>query len=90
MQMKKVAISNKLGLHARPAMTFAECASRFSADIKVGREDSKELVDGKSIMQLLMLAGTRGTMLEIHADGPDAQDAITELTRLLDAGFDED
>ena len=37
-----------------------------------------------------MLAGTRGTMLEIHADGPDAQDAITELTRLVDAGFDED
>lgn len=90
MPRKKVAISNKLGLHARPAMTFAECAKQFESDIKVRRNDAKELVDGKSIMQLLMLAGTCGTKLEISAEGPDAKEALKELTQLVKGGFDEE
>ena len=90
MPTKKVSITNDLGLHARPAMTFAECAGGFSSDIKVRRADGGDLVDGKSIMQLLMLAGTKGTELEIIAEGDDAKTALTELARLVKAGFDED
>lgn len=90
MPAHNVAISNKLGLHARPAMTFAESAGRFASVIRVRRSDSDDSVDGKSIMQLLMLAGTKGTELVITAEGADATDALKELVRLVNAGFDDD
>lgn len=90
MPAQKIAISNKLGLHARPAMAFAECAGRFASEIRVRRIDSDDSVDGKSIMQLLMLAGTKGTELEITAEGNDADDALDALVRLVESGFDDD
>ena len=90
MQSVKVKILNKLGLHARPAMTFAEKASEYTSTITVRRSDSDESVDGKSIMQMLMLAGTRGTELEILADGADAKEALKALKSLVNARFDED
>ena len=90
--MKKVTvkIKNKLGLHARPAMTFAEKASEFSSEITVRRSDSDNTVDGKSIMQMLMLAGTMGTKLEIQADGDDEKDAVKTLKELVNARFLEE
>ena len=90
MKSVKVKIQNKLGLHARPAMTFAEKASGFSSEITVRRVDSQETVDGKSIMQILMLAGTMGTKLIISADGQDAREALDSLKALVDAGFEEE
>ena len=90
MKSVKVKIQNKLGLHARPAMTFAERASGFSSEITVRRVDSQETVDGKSIMQILMLAGTMGTELVISADGQDAGDALKSLKALVEAKFEED
>ena len=85
-----VKIVNKLGLHARPAMMFVDTANRFSADITVRRGDQEELVDGKSIMQLMMLAATQGTVLEITASGERAQDAIDELVALVKSSFSEE
>lgn len=90
MQSVKVKILNKLGLHARPAMTFAEKAGEFTSTITVRRSDSTDEVDGKSIMQMLMLAGTMGTELEIIADGDDASDALETLHALVSARFDEE
>ena len=90
MERCKVEILNKLGLHARPAMTFAERAAEFSSAIAVRRLDSGESVDGKSIMQMLMLAGTMGTKLEITASGDDATEAIKALEGLVNARFLED
>ncbi|MCH2143562.1 MAG: HPr family phosphocarrier protein [Phycisphaerales bacterium] len=90
MKSVKVKIRNKLGLHARPAMTFAEKASQFSSTIKVRRSDSSESVDGKSIMQILMLAGTKGTELEITADGEDASTALAALKTLVKDKFEEE
>lgn len=72
----RVVICNKLGLHARPAMTFVETASRFSAQVTVKRADADETVDGKSIMHMLLLAGTCGTELEIQANGADEAQAV--------------
>jgi phosphotransferase system HPr (HPr) family protein len=83
-----ITIKNRLGMHARPAMLFAEVAGKFSAAITVGHAESDQ-VDAKSIMQLMMLAATEGTNLTIHADGDDAEDAIAELTALVSAGFNE-
>lgn len=84
----KVTIGNKLGLHARPAMCFVDAAMPFKASITVRRAD--QCVDGKSIMQMMMLAATKGTELEIEADGDDAEQACAALKRLVDSGFDED
>ena len=86
----QATISNRLGLHARPAMAFVEEASRFAAAITVRKSGDGEVVDGKSILQMLMLAGTCGTVIEITADGSDEGDAIAALVSLVHSRFGED
>ena len=83
-----VTVSNKLGMHARPAMLLAEVAGRFSSSIAVSH-DAHDPVDAKSIMQLMLLAATKGTNLHITADGDDANEAVQELESLINAGFNE-
>lgn len=83
-----VTIKNRLGLHARPAMEFVDAASMHQAAVTVRRADQE--VDGKSIMQMMLLAATQGTELEIIADGPDAEAACAALKKLVDGGFSED
>ena len=83
-----ITIQNRLGMHARPAMLFAEIAGKFSAEITVGRAEA-DVVDAKSIMQLMMLAATQGTDLVITANGDDADKAIDELSTLVQDGFNE-
>ena len=84
----EVAIQNRLGLHARPAMMFVEAASNYSSQITVHK--GSQSVDGKSIMQMMMLAATQGTRLRITAQGSDAEEAIAALTQLVDSKFDEE
>lgn len=81
-------IVNRLGLHARPAMAFVDTANQFTSHITVRKDE--QAVDGKSIMQMMMLAATCGTELEVEAVGPDADQALAELQRLIDRKFDED
>ena len=83
-----ITIQNRLGMHARPAMLFAEVAGKFACEITVGHAEA-DAVDAKSIMQLMMLAATQGTDLVITANGDDASDAIDELTILVRDGFNE-
>lgn len=83
-----VTIQNRLGLHARPAMSFVDTANGFTSEIRVHK--GSQVVDGKSIMQLMMLAATQGTKLEIEAQGPDADDAIATLRELIEQNFDEE
>lgn len=75
-------------MHARPAMLLAEVAGRFSSSITVSH-DAHDPVDAKSIMQLMLLAATKGTNLHITADGDDANEAVQELESLINAGFNE-
>lgn len=84
----KVKIVNRLGLHARPAMSLVDVASGFSSRITIRRGDSS--VDGKSIMEVLMLAATKGTELEVDAQGTDAEAAVKAICELIGRGFDED
>ncbi len=86
----EVIINNKLGLHARPAMVFVEVASKYQADVAVKRCDQSEVVNGKSIMQMMMLAATKGTRICITASGSDADDAIKGLAELVDSNFQEE
>lgn len=84
----QVVIVNKLGLHARPAMAFAETAGKYRSDVKVRRGET--LIDGKSVMEIMLLAATAGTELCIEAQGEDASDCLDELRELVARGFDED
>ncbi len=84
----EATIRNKLGLHARPAMAFVDLANRFQSDVRVRK--GGQVVDGKSIMQMLLLAATQGTKLTIEADGPDAREACTALDALVRDKFDEE
>jgi phosphocarrier protein HPr len=85
-----VTIANRLGLHARPAMMFVETASKYGCDIAVCRAGEPETVDGKSIMQMMMLAATQGTEIEINASGECADEAVKELVALVKSQFMED
>ena len=85
-----VKIVNRLGMHARPAMIFAEAAQEFNADITIRRMDQSSTVDAKSIMQLMMRAATEGTELEIKASGSDAGPSVQRLVELVRSGFNEE
>ncbi|EEF58937.1 HPr family phosphocarrier protein [Pedosphaera parvula] len=85
---KELMVSNKLGIHARPAAMFVKIANRFDCDIFVEKDGEK--VNGKSIMGLMMLAAGPGSRLTVHAHGSDASDAIAELESLLHRKFDEE
>ena len=84
----EIEIKNADGLHMRPAMRFVDLASGFESDIKISNPDMT--ADGKSIMQMSMLAATYGTKLKIRAEGPDAQQATNALRELVEQKkFDE-
>ena len=84
----EVEIKNAEGLHMRPAMQFVDVANQFDCDITVSNVETN--VDGKSIMQMSMLAATCGTRLIIKAEGADAQQAVDALRELVEEKhFDE-
>jgi phosphocarrier protein HPr len=85
---KELLVTNKLGIHARPAALFVKTANQFVADIYV--EKDGETVNGKSIMGLMMLAAGPGSRLRVKAEGDDAARALGELEGLVERKFDED
>jgi phosphocarrier protein len=85
---KDFHVSNKLGIHARPAAMFVKTANRFSCDIFV--EKDGERVNGKSIMGLMMLAAGPGSKVTVYANGHDAQQALAEIEILIKRKFDEE
>jgi len=85
---KEFVVTNKLGVHARPAAMFVKTANRFDSEIMV--EKDGETVNGKSIMGIMMLAAGPGSKLHVHAKGHDAAQALVELEALLKRKFEED
>ena len=85
---KDVTIINKLGLHARAAAKFVSLASRFESKLMVSRNDRE--VNGKSIMGIMMLAASQGTVITLSAEGVDEQNAIDALAELINNRFEED
>jgi phosphocarrier protein len=88
MVARSVEVTNALGLHARAAARFVHLATRFSSQIRVSRD--AKVMDGKSIMGILLLAAARGTKLTISADGPDETTAVDSLIQLVESGFGEE
>ncbi len=85
---RELTIQNQYGIHARPAALFVKTASRYDCDIMVEKDGNQ--VSGKSIMGLMTLEASLGTVLKVSADGLDAEEALDELQALVDGKFDED
>ena len=88
---KDIVVSNTLGLHARPAMQFVDLANQFESRVTVykGGEEPAE-ADGKSVMEMIILAATEGTRMRIEADGDDAECAVKALAELFECKFGEE
>jgi len=83
-----IEIINKLGLHARASAKLVNTASRFSSSVTI--EFSGQKGDAKSIMSMMMLAASKGSMIKVSIDGSDEQEAMTAVTALINNCFDED
>ena len=82
---KEFTITNKNGMHARPAAQFVKHASQFRCEVLMEKDD--EQVNGKSIMGLMMLAAARGEVVKLTTQGEDAEKAMKDLGDLIDSGF---
>ena len=78
-------VSNRLGMHARPAAMFVSHASKFKSEIFIEKDGLK--VNGKSIMGVMMLAAEMGAELTIYANGEDETEAVKDLVELVSSGF---
>lgn len=85
--IKQITIINKLGLHARAASKLVGVASRFESRILLDREGQQ--ADAKSIMSVLMLAASKGSVLTVTITGNDSEDALLQLETLINNRFDE-
>ena len=84
---KHITIINKLGLHARAASKLVGVASRFESSITLDREGQQ--ADAKSIMSVLMLAASKGSVLHVTVNGGDAEEALQQIETLINNRFDE-
>ncbi|HXG44279.1 MAG TPA: HPr family phosphocarrier protein [Gemmatimonadales bacterium] len=87
MTERQAKIVNSLGLHARPAAQLVKLASGFQAEIEIEKDGMA--VNGKSIMGVMMLAAECGSTITLRATGPDEEQAVEALSRLVAEGFGE-
>lgn len=88
MKSTQVTICNKLGLHARAAAKLVSTATKYSAEVYLEKEGSR--INGKSIMGVMMLAASNGTVITLIADGKDEEAAVKALQALIQDGFGEE
>jgi phosphocarrier protein HPr len=85
---RAVVIKNELGMHARAATKFVQLAAKFPCDVSVVKDGHE--VNGKSIMGVLMLVAAKGTTITIRAKGARCEEAVAQLSQLVDDKFGED
>ena len=85
---KTLTMTPKLGLHAKPAGMFVREAGRFKSEIMVVKDGTE--VNGKSVMQLMLLAAEHGSQVTLRITGPDEAQALEALEKLFARKFDED
>jgi len=85
---RDIEIVNKLGMHARAAAQFVQLASSFSSHIEIERDGRR--VNGKSIMGVMMLAASQGSVVTLYADGEDEEESINKLEELIKNRFNEE
>jgi phosphocarrier protein HPr len=80
-------IINQLGLHARAATKLVQLASKYPCEVEVAREDQS--ANGKSVMGVLLLCGSKGTFIEVRAKGEQAKECVDAIGQLIADKFGE-
>ena len=88
MTEQMVTISNRAGIHARPAAVLVQAAKDYKANIYF--EKGKDRINAKSIMGILTLAAAYGVTLKIIAEGEDEKEAVAAIARLFETKFEEE
>lgn len=83
----RFTIINQLGLHARAATKLVQLASKFPCEVELVRDDQS--ANGKSVMGVLLLCGSMGTELEVHARGDRAEECVDAIGELISGRFGE-
>jgi phosphocarrier protein HPr len=83
----RFTIVNRLGLHARAATKLVQLASKFPCDVELSREDQS--ANGKSVMGVLLLCGSKGTVLDVQATGDRAEECVQAIGALIGDKFGE-
>jgi phosphocarrier protein len=83
----RFTVVNQLGLHARAATKLVQLASKFPCDVEITREDQS--ANGKSVMGVLLLCGSKGTVLEVKARGDRAEECVEAIGQLIAGKFGE-
>lgn len=83
----KFKIINQLGLHARAATKLVQLASKFPCDVEISREE--QIANAKSVMGVLLLCGSRGTVVEVRAKGEQAEECVRAIGELIANRFGE-
>jgi phosphotransferase system HPr (HPr) family protein len=89
MLSSRVTVTNDLGLHARAAAQLVKSIAEYKSKISLARADSDKTADARSILSVLTLAATKGTLLDIVVEGADETDALAALETLFRNGFGE-
>ena len=82
---RDVTIQNNVGLHARPATFFIQKANSYKSSIWIEKDDRR--VNAKSLLGILSLGITKGTTINLIADGPDEEEAVAALVELITSNF---
>jgi phosphocarrier protein len=88
MTRRTITITNRAGIHARPAAMLVQTANRFAADIYM--EKDSERINGKSIMGIITLGATYQSQISIIAEGEDEKQAVDALAELFEKKFEEE
>lgn len=83
----RFTIVNQLGLHARAATKLVQLASRYPCEVEVARED--QTANGKSVMGVLLLCGSKGTIIDVRARGEKSDECVRAIGDLIAAKFGE-
>jgi phosphotransferase system HPr (HPr) family protein len=85
---RTLTVTNKVGLHARSAAKIIQLIQKYQCQVHLAKDG--RMVEGDSILSLLTLNCPRGSMVEVRAEGPEAQLCLDDLSRLFARKFDED
>jgi phosphotransferase system HPr (HPr) family protein len=85
---RAVTVTNRHGLHARPALVIVKTVQKYDAQVTIRRDG--QIVDAASIFDLLSLGAAQGTELNLSATGPQAKEVIEALAQHFDAEFEVD
>lgn len=87
MYMKEAVVNNQVGLYARPATFFIQKANEFKSSIWIEKDERR--VNAKSLLGVLSLGITKGTTINILAEGPDEETAVNTLAEMIFSDFSE-